>query len=266
MHAKSTILLCLAVAGVLVLIGATGLSRSEVASAELSFTEVRATGEPATFVPANDRLLLGEDDPTERDSGRPAPNRSPAAGYDPNPYNGRGALPQQNTPSNPQAAPDEPAGDLPSREQQRPAGNAPDSSASGDLLLSVPRLGIEDLPVPTGSGQRLLDRAGIMHLAETGAPWEPGSNTYIAGHAIGYEQTRYPYVFYELENLQRGDEITLRDPAGRTYTYRVYETLVVSPTDYWVTYPVPNRTTVTLQTCTPIPSFEDRLVVRGELV
>jgi len=39
-----------------------------------------------------------------------------------------------------------------------------------------------------------------------------------------------------------------------------------APADYWVTYPVPGKTTVSLQTCTPIPTFENRLIVRGELV
>ena len=53
---------------------------------------------------------------------------------------------------------------------------------------------------------------------------------------------------------------------GRRYTFRVYDLLTVEPDDFWVTYPVAGMTVVSLQSCTPIPTFENRLVVRGELV
>jgi sortase (surface protein transpeptidase) len=33
-----------------------------------------------------------------------------------------------------------------------------------------------------------------------------------------------------------------------------------------VTYPVESKTVVSLQTCVPILTFENRLIVRGELV
>ena len=42
--------------------------------------------------------------------------------------------------------------------------------------------------------------------------------------------------------------------------------MTVKPEDFWVTYPVPDKTTISLQTCTPIPTFENRLIIRGELV
>jgi sortase A len=42
--------------------------------------------------------------------------------------------------------------------------------------------------------------------------------------------------------------------------------MTVQPEDFWVTYPVDGKTTISLQTCIPIPTFENRLIVRGELV
>ena len=66
--------------------------------------------------------------------------------------------------------------------------------------------------------------------------------------------------------MKPGDELTLRDYTGETYTFRVYDRLTVRPEDYWVTYPVPGKTVVSLQTCDPIPTFENRLIVRAELV
>ena len=137
---------------------------------------------------------------------------------------------------------------------------------AGTVRLTVPRLGLKDIAVPTGSRQTELDRQGIMHLEGTGVPWQEGSNTFIVGHALGFLRTRVPYAFYELEKMRPGDEIIVEDPTGERYVFRVYDRMTVQPTDYWVTYPEDGRTIISLQTCTPVPTFENRLVVRGELV
>ncbi len=138
--------------------------------------------------------------------------------------------------------------------------------SAGALALSVPRLGLENVPVPMGNSQVELDREGIIRMKEGGIPWEEGSNTTIVGHRLGYFFTKRSYVFYELDEMKPGDELTLRDYTGETYTFRVYDRLTVRPEDYWVTYPVPGKTVVSLQTCDPIPTFENRLIVRAELV
>lgn len=152
-----------------------------------------------------------------------------------------------------------------------PPGPAPASQedGSGDertMKLSVPKLGLENIPVPAGDSQVELDREGIIRLKETGTPWEEGSNTVIVGHALGYLWTRTPYVFYELDQLKPGDEIIVTDQTGEEYAFKVYDRMTVRPEDYWVTYPVPDKTVISLQTCTPIPTFENRLIVRGELI
>lgn len=134
------------------------------------------------------------------------------------------------------------------------------------LALSVPRLGLENVPVPVGNSQVELDREGIIRLKEGGAPWKEGSNTTIVGHRLGYLFTKRSYVFYELDKMKPGDELTVRDYTGETYAFRVYDRMTVRPEDYWVTYPVPGKTVISLQTCDPIPTFENRLIVRAELV
>jgi sortase A len=145
----------------------------------------------------------------------------------------------------------------------RPTGGR---GAAGAMTLTVPRLGLKDVAVPTGSGQAELDRQGIMHLKGTGVPWQEGSNTFIVGHALGFLRTRVPYVFYELDKLEPGDEVIVEDQTGGEYLFRVYDRMTVRPADYWVTYPEDGRTIISLQTCIPVPTFEKRLVVRGELV
>ncbi len=134
------------------------------------------------------------------------------------------------------------------------------------LLLSIPRLGIEDVAVGDSPEQSYLDREGIMHLSGTGFPYERGSNTYIVGHAADYDASRVPNVFSNLKGLQQGDTISLRDTLGRTYEYRAYQYFIVNPTDVWITEPVPGKEIISLQTCYPAPSFAKRLIIRAERV
>lgn len=133
-------------------------------------------------------------------------------------------------------------------------------------LLSIPRLGIEDVEVGDSPDQSYLDREGIMHLSGTGFPYERGSNTYIVGRAADYDASRVPNVFRNLKSLQQGDKITLRDTLGRTSEYRAYRYFFVDPTNVWITEPVPGKEIVSLQTCYPAPSFSKRLIIRAERV
>ncbi len=139
-------------------------------------------------------------------------------------------------------------------------------NVSAGIEITVPRLGLRDVAVPTGSRQAELDKQGILRLRGSGLPWMAGSNTFVAGHALGFPRTRVPYAFYKLDEMQPGDKIFIEDKRGQEYTFRVYDLMTVEPGDFWVTYPVEGKTVVSLQSCTPIPSFEHRLVVRGELV
>ena len=120
--------------------------------------------------------------------------------------------------------------------------------------------------MPTADSQAALDEEGIIHLKGTGLPWREDSNTVIVGHAIGFDFTKLTYAFYELDEMEPGDEIVVRDAEGKEYAYEVYDRMTVRPEDYWVTYPEPGSRIISLQTCTPIPTFENRLIVRGELV
>ena len=137
---------------------------------------------------------------------------------------------------------------------------------SAAMKITVPRLELKDVAVPTGSKQAELDREGILHLRGSGLPWIAGSNTFITGHALGFPRTRVPYAFYKLDKMKPGDEIFIEDKDGQRYMFRVYDLLTVEPNDYWTTYPVEGKTVVSLQSCTPIPTFKHRLIVRGELV
>jgi sortase A len=140
------------------------------------------------------------------------------------------------------------------------------------MYLSVPAMGISDIPVVEGTSETSLSQ-GAGHMSGTGYPWIPGSNTYIAGHRIGYPGTPSDHVFWNLPDLGQGDQIVLTDSNGTTYTYAVSEIFEVSPTDLSVTAPT-GGDVVSLQTCiedygdywTPGPNWFVRYIVRAERV
>ena len=133
--------------------------------------------------------------------------------------------------------------------------------------LTVEALGIYDVPVYDSASQWAMDN-GISHIPETSMPWSdtPQRNVYLAGHRLGWPGTWSHLVFYHLDKLGPGDEVVLRDREGRRYSYEVTETFITDPEDSWVMGQVAGRDMVTLQTCTPIPSFERRIVVRADRV
>src|ERR687898_1650235 len=163
-----------------------------------------------------------------------------------------------------------------SAEESSPVGDEASASASvpaGAMMsLSVPAMGISDIPVVEGTSEASLSQ-GAGHLPGTGYPCAPGSNTYIAGHRIGYPGTPSDHVFWNLPNLVQGDQILITDSNGTTYTYAVSEIFEVSPTDLSVTMPT-GGDVVSLQTCiedygdywTPGPNWFVRYVVRAERV
>ncbi len=142
---------------------------------------------------------------------------------------------------------------------------APAVPSGSDIYLTVPAMGISNSYVANTSDPSALEN-GAIHLPQTGFPWQAGSNTYIAGHVLGYAGTGSYLQFANLPNMVAGDMIYLSDSNGTTYTYRVFKTFIVTPYDTYVTAPIPGQTVVTLQTCVNPPAYDQRYLVQGELV
>jgi len=98
---------------------------------------------------------------------------------------------------------------------------------------------------------------GPGHMPWTPVPGQPG-NAVISGH-----RTTHGAPFYDLDLLEPGDEIEV-DTAIGTHVYTVRETIIVTPTDVWVTDPRPGAW-LTLTTCHPKLSARERLIVFAEL-
>jgi sortase A len=143
-------------------------------------------------------------------------------------------------------------------------GRDPGGPEDKTLYLTVPKLGISEVPVFDSVSEEML-KEGTIHVPATGFPWQGGANVYIAGHRLGYPDTRSLYVFYDLDKLVAGDEIFVKDSAGGEYVYKVTEQKVVPPDNVEVMNAVEDKSLITLQTCT-LPDFAERIAVQGELV
>jgi sortase A len=129
-----------------------------------------------------------------------------------------------------------------------------DGSTLGRLI--IPAIEVDEVMFE-GVGRETLKK-GPGHMPGTPVPGQPG-NAVISGH-----RTTYGRPFYDLDQLEEGDEITLVTAAG-THLYRVSRSFVVLPTDVWVTEQVPGAW-LTLTTCHPHFSAAERLIIRAELV
>jgi sortase A len=145
-----------------------------------------------------------------------------------------------------------------------PTQDSGEGPADKTLYLTIPKLGLKNLTVYNSYSEEKLHDS-VIHLPDTGFPWQPGANTYIAGHRMGYFGTDSFLVFFRLNELNPGDEITIKDSLGREYAYRVTEQRVVGPEDVQVMDPVADKSRVSLQTCT-LPDYSNRLIVQGEMV
>jgi sortase A len=139
--------------------------------------------------------------------------------------------------------------------------------AGAIMGLTIEAIGIYDAPVFDSDGRWALAN-GVAHNPQTSLPWSQSAqrNVYLAGHRMGYRGTWSRMIFYNLGKLDTGDEVLLKDRAGRSYRYRVSEVFITDPTDVWVMGQVRGRDMLTLQTCTPYPTFQKRLIVRADRV
>jgi sortase A len=146
---------------------------------------------------------------------------------------------------------------------------------SGIAILRIPRLGrnYSFVVVQGTSTADLIEGPG--HYVGTAMPGQLG-NFYVAGH-----RTTYLHPFYDINELRPGDPIVL-ETRTMWFTYTVenipgtsakYQE-IVSPTDFAVTYPVPDQPNpnvaptqrvLTFTSCNPRYSASQRIVVHALL-
>jgi sortase A len=157
------------------------------------------------------------------------------------------------------------SGDSEDGEKKPEAANVP---ADKTLRITIPKMErVQNtiIPYAAGDDEEALRSNAAIHLKGTGYPWENEANVYVAGHRLGYLNTNSFLAFYDLNELEEGDEIFVTDSTGKQYTYRVFKDFVANPSDVFITRPIEGKNIVTLQTCT-LPDYSQRLIVQAERV
>ena len=136
------------------------------------------------------------------------------------------------------------------------------------LWVTIPKMArVKNALVPTAASadEEQMNVHTAIHVRGTGFPWQKQANVYIAGHRIGYLNTPSLLAFYDLNKLGTGDKIKVKDANGHRYTYKVFRTLVVKPSDIAITRPIRGRNILSLQSCT-LPDYTHRLIIQAVLV
>ena len=131
----------------------------------------------------------------------------------------------------------------------------PPPTGEAVAIIQIPKIGVEKAVVE-GVGVADL-RKGPGHYPATPMPGQPG-NAAIAGH-----RTTYGAPFYDLNELEVGDEILVRTLQGE-FRYEVDRTSVVRP-DQVEVLDQTEEARLTLTTCNPRFSAAQRLIVSAVL-
>ena len=126
-------------------------------------------------------------------------------------------------------------------------------------ILTIERLDIR-LPVMNGTDETKL-RLAIGRVPQTAAIGEIG-NAVIAGH----RNFAFGSMFNRLDEAAIGDIIEFQALNGEIIRFKVFEILIIHPSDQ-VTFIQPQDISIiTLYTCTPVREATHRLIVRAEKI
>jgi len=137
------------------------------------------------------------------------------------------------------------------------ASNVPAAPQPNQLIIPAMQL---DQPIYEGTDTYAELDKGVWHWPGSSTP-DKGSNTVLLGHRFTYTTPRG--VFYFLDVVKVGDEISI-EWNNILYTYRVYQTEVVTPDHVEILDPTAEPT-LTIYTCTPTWWPVNRLVVKAHL-
>ncbi|MBA3690390.1 MAG: class E sortase [Actinobacteria bacterium] len=124
--------------------------------------------------------------------------------------------------------------------------------------IVIPRIDL-DMIVVEDTDEAALEK-GPGHYVDTADPWQETGRVGIAGH-----RTTYLHPFGDLDQLQVGDEITLRTEYG-TFDYVVNDVFVLPAAGSGKVLAQTARPTLVLTTCHPEYSAAQRLIVTANRV
>jgi sortase A len=142
--------------------------------------------------------------------------------------------------------------------QRSPSASRPIVPGSAYAVIEIPRIGL-NMVVVQGIDTASLE-AGPGHYPDTADPWDPTGRVGIAGH-----RTTYLHPFLDLNQVQRGDQITLLTAYG-TYTYAVTRNFVLPADGSGIVLTQTKNPSLVLTTCNPRYSSSQRLIVEAARV
>ncbi len=142
----------------------------------------------------------------------------------------------------------------------------PQTRSTGGIYLTLPSANIKNLPVDSGTTNRVLNRKVAGHYKGTALPGQDG-NFAVAGHRVSHGG-----VFEHLDKVRKKNNIYVRT-VYFTYVYKVVKIKVVSPKNSRPLTPIPYSQSgkvkgawATLTTCTPKGSTKHRLIITAKYV
>lgn len=124
-------------------------------------------------------------------------------------------------------------------------------------VVTIDKINVE-LAVVEGTDDESL-KSAVGHLSESAAIGQKG-NCVISAHHGGF----YGEFFQNIEKLETGDIVEMTDINGNSYLYSVYNSKIVSRSDWSVIEELAQESTLTLITCVD-RSQEQRIVVSAVL-
>ena len=148
-----------------------------------------------------------------------------------------------------------------------------DVPVSAEEKMIIPKINVDAPTVydvgPSNEEQLAAMANGIAHVKYPGAtakPGQVGNAVYSAHSSSDWTDTgAYKFIFVQLERLAVDDVIYINHNSKR-YTYKVFETKVVKPTDVGSLNYTGSDPIITLITCTPLGTAEKRLLVFAKQV
>ena len=125
-------------------------------------------------------------------------------------------------------------------------------------VIKISKINV-NLPIFDGATQKNM-KIGVGWMKETSKLGEVG-NTALAAH----RSYTYGRFFNRLDEVELGDEIIVTTK-GVEYKYKVFNKVVVEPTDVSVLKRNKKDKIVTLITCTPIKTATHRLIIQGKII
>jgi LPXTG-site transpeptidase (sortase) family protein len=124
--------------------------------------------------------------------------------------------------------------------------------------LHIPSIDVWQ-PIHEGLDSDTVDK-GVWRRPQTSTP-DKASNTVLVGHRFVYYSSG---VFYHLDKLKMGDQIIVYWQ-GTAYEYAVTSMREVSP-DQVDVEALSDKPILTLYTCTPLITAQNRLVIKASFV